>query len=86
MNEDNADRKHSAAEERLRQSPGRKGVLTDRSDVQPQRRQQVLGDIDGIARTLLSTYYKIGCYNVFDKGFMAVIEYEDSYTKPGEVL
>ena len=41
-------------------------------------KQTVLGAANGVARTLLATYYKIGTYNVFERGFMAVIEYEDT--------
>ena len=33
---------------------------------------------DGLCRTILSTYHKIGVYNVFEHWFPAVIErYED---------
>lgn len=42
---------------------------------------------DGICRTILATYHKIGTYNVFEHNFPAVMEvYEDggSYREPTE--
>jgi hypothetical protein len=54
----------------------------DTEEVLPKR---VLGynSIGGVSRTLLSTYHKIGVYNVLEHNFPAVMEiYED--TKPVE--
>jgi len=37
-----------------------------------------LNTVNGICRTMLSTYYKIGVYNVFEHQFPAVLTiYED---------
>lgn len=37
-----------------------------------------INTIDGICRTILSTYHKIGVYNVFEHQFPAImIVYED---------
>lgn len=33
---------------------------------------------EGICRTILSTYYKIGTYNVFEHDFPAIIEINES--------
>lgn len=37
-----------------------------------------INTIDGIARTILATYYKIGVYNVFEREFPAVLEITDT--------
>lgn len=40
---------------------------------------------DGICRTILATYYKIGTYNVFEHSFPAVMEVYES-KRDGEGL
>lgn len=76
--EDSADRQLASAEERLCEPARRESVSSQRTWDDNKKRQSVLGATDGVSRTLLATYYKIGTYNVFERGFMAVVEYEDS--------
>lgn len=76
--EDNTDRKYSSNAEGLCEPARRESVSSERTWDDNKKRQSVLGAADGVARTLLATYYKIGTYNVFERGFMAVIEYEDT--------
>lgn len=75
--EDNTDRKYSSNAEGLCEPAGRESVSSEWTWDDNKKRQSVLGATDGVSRTLLATYYKIGTYNVFEHGFMAVIEYED---------
>ena len=47
-------------------------------------KRKMLNETDGVCRTILATYYKIGTYNVFEHNFPAVIEiYEDTKNEKG---